>query len=138
MSNDIERARIQVLVVWISLFSPLAILITLQTAFKKYDWTVGWGWLGQATIPTLSLMISVIGTRSVSKEAEKTTPNRTLYLLCINVTILYFLTLYGIVLLEPFVDYDVVHLFSVSGWFVAPLQGLLIGLLSKLFLENPS
>lgn len=130
---DIHSARRYIFFTWIVLFVPIASIITLQTINRKFDWPIGWGWLAPMTIPIISMMLPLLHLNE-RKINNKTAP-LSIFSACIILMSLYFFSLYLIVLYEPFSDISIEDLFVISPWFLTPVQGILIGLISKLFLE---
>lgn len=75
---DLSKARFRLLLIWIFGFVPLIIVLLIQTLNGSYEITTEtgevnqaqkvWAWLVPLIFPSLTLMISVMGTAAMTEE----------------------------------------------------------------------
>lgn len=136
----LEEARNKLAKIWfIGSALPFVILV-IQSILGKYGENVqsAWTWFVPTVFPTLTLMISVIGAAAI-KPKEDRIVRRNFLKITVGVSFAYLAVLSLILFLQPFSPYqDPVKLFSVSNYFVAPLQGIVVGALAFLFTSDTS
>lgn len=113
-------------------------ILTVQSILGKYGENVqaAFSWFIPTVFPTLTLMISVIGAAALKPKEDRII--RTNFLkITVGISIAYLIVLSLVIFLQPFSKYeDPIKLFSISNFFIAPLQGIAVGALGFLFTSD--
>jgi hypothetical protein len=137
----LETARYRMLWLWLVLSAPLLTLALFQTLFAKNGTEVSdvlnaLGWLFQVIVPTGTVMIAPMTISHHQVVSKKLVNNRSLYRVGIALILFYFFCLYSFVLLEPLSELPISRIFLISSWFLVPIQGMLIVIISRFFIED--
>lgn len=134
----IETARNKLAKIWfIGSALPFLILV-VQSILGRYGQNVqaAWTWFVPTVFPTLTLMISVIGAAAIKPKEDRFVRSNFLKI-TIGISYGYLFVLSLILFLQPFAPYeDPIKLFSISNYFIAPLQGIAVGALAFLFTSD--
>ncbi|RZK00615.1 MAG: hypothetical protein EOO46_20975 [Flavobacterium sp.] len=106
----------------------------VQTLLGKYEPNTqeAWSWFIPLVFPTLTLMISVLGNEASGRYKKKFV-RKGFSSITIWLSIAYFVALSLVIFIEPFSTQDSLKLFSISNFFLAPLQAAVVGALGYLF-----
>lgn len=117
---------------------PFLILV-VQSILGKYgaDTQKAWAWFIPTTVPTLGLMVGVIGASALG-EHDKRGVQKGFADLVWWLSLAYVIILSLTILLEPFSPTEGVELLSLSNYWLAPIQGLVVASLGYLFTSGAS
>jgi hypothetical protein len=139
----LQVARKTMLLLWLALAAPLLFLALLQVMLAKNGADVAdelnaLGWLFQLIVPTATVMIAPMTISHHKITSKKEVENRMIYYVGVALIIFYFVCLYSFILLEPYSELPIAKIFLLSSWFLVPIQGILITILSRFFIEDIS
>jgi hypothetical protein len=92
-----------------------------------------WSWFIPTIVPTLSLMIGVIGAAALLSDEDIRTVKKTFYVTALWISVAYLLTLSITILLQPFAPMDPIPLYTLSNYWLSPMQGIVGGAIGLLF-----
>jgi hypothetical protein len=137
---SLGRARAILAAVWMVMSIPLIVIIFLQTLNDNYEqWDTGFGWLIPLVFPVLSFMFA---TYTISETATDRVVLRSLhgFVLSTVASIFYLTLLYVVVLSMPREEeklrFYIEHNMKPSSWYLGTVQGLVIALVGKFFLDH--
>jgi cytochrome bd-type quinol oxidase subunit 2 len=137
-NTSLDAARNQLAKIWFWGSSLPFMILTIQSILGKYGENVqdAFSWFIPTVFPTLTLMISVIGAAALKPKEDRVI--RTNFLkITVGISIAYLIVLSLVIFLQPFSRYeDPIKLFSISNFFIAPLQGIAVGSLGFLFTSD--
>lgn len=137
ISKDIAQRRITVL--WFVLFAVIFCLLIAQSiVVKDKNVIAAWGWFLPLTLPILSLMSSVMvlqanGTIKLKGKVSRFTYNLTVFTSAFYLLVVL-ITLISASLIEGFEE----ELFSQSGLWLGPLQGIVGAFIGVFFVKDAS
>lgn len=138
---DLDSARTKLLVIWLSGGGFLFLILTLQSIFGRYGTELQsvWSWFIPNVLPTLSLMIGVIGATALSPAANQPKRvKRSFFRISLALSFFYLTLLALTIMLEPFTKTPVLELYASSNYFLGPIQGLTVAALGVLFVTQDS
>jgi hypothetical protein len=126
--------RLRLMLTWLVGGGVVLLIMILQTTFGHYgdDAQGAWQWLLPNLIPTLTL---VMGVSAFTRPDPATTPSgiKSLFTICMAMSIFYLLVLVLPILLQPMVGGAPLPLLRQSNLWLGPLQGLASTLLGVFF-----
>jgi len=136
MANTIvlEKIRMKLAKIWFIGTALPFFLMTIQSVLGKYEPKTqeAWSWFIPLVFPTLTLMVSVMGVDAVGQYRRKVIrigfANIVVWL-----SFAYIGALTIVILLEPLSAQDPFKVFSISNFFLGPLQGVVVAALGYLF-----
>lgn len=143
VENDrlpLTQTRSSLAKLWFCGAAMIFVLLIIQSVLGKYgdDLQDVWSWFIPTTIPTLSLMIGVIGANALEATDKPSQVNRFFYQLTWWLSLIYLLILFGTIVIEPVVKKDSFELFKLSNYWLTPLQGLVVAVMGFLFSSKSS
>jgi len=112
-------------------------ILVVQSIFGKYGENVdaAWSWFIPTVVPTLSLMIGVMGAAAIgSRDRRKVKIN--FFEIALWVSITYLVVLVGTIVLEPFSPMEALTLMKMSNYWLGPIQGLAVGAIAVVFVAQ--
>ena len=139
----LEKARNVLFLIWLISFLVCFIILMVQTLAGTYQVTTEsglenqtnkvWSWFIPLTIPTLSLMIGVMGVSSLKTEKQGTI-KKNFFQFAKWLSLFYLVIVVAVILSWPFLNYEnPIDVYSISSFFITPLQGIIIALIGYLF-----
>jgi cytochrome bd-type quinol oxidase subunit 2 len=92
-----------------------------------------WSWFTPTVFPTSALMLGVIGAAALQSDEDQRKVKVFFYKLSRYLAVFYLSVLLLTVLLEPFSKMEAIKLYSVSSYWLSPLQGLVVAAITVLF-----
>ncbi len=132
---QLDRVRWSLAKLWFSLAGIIFLILILQSIFGKYSAKVEevWGWALPTILPTLSLIITVLGASALEKERDETYVRRNYYRITFWLSLAYLMLILAIILIEPFTTREPVELMQLSSLWLGPFQGLVASAIGVLF-----
>jgi cytochrome bd-type quinol oxidase subunit 2 len=134
----LDTARSHLTAIWLIGGGLMFAILVLQSILGKYGGQMqqAWSWFIPTIMPTLSLMLGVIGASALGQKDPRNV-RRDFYNIARWLSIAYLTVLALTILLEPFSPMkDPTELFTVSNYWLTPLQGLVVGVIGVLFTAN--
>jgi hypothetical protein len=132
----LEDARSRLSVVWFAGSGAVFFLLMVQSLFGKYgaDTQQVWAWYIPCVVPTLSLMVSVLGAGALGSGERRYLRHQFFSLtwwLSLSYILVLFLTVSAASLRDPAVDVLVLS----SAW-LGPLQGVFVAAIGYIFISK--
>ena len=136
---DAVRARLAV--VWLTGTGAIFVLLVLQSLLGRYDDKTqeAWGWLLPTVMPSLGLIVTVLGYSALDPLLTQTVVRRTFVRVAIALSITYLLLILLTILIQPLVAPDAtkaLELMRTSNLWLGPFQGLVASSLGVLFVTK--
>jgi hypothetical protein len=134
----LERARSRLSAVWFIGSGVTFFLLMIQSLVGKFgsDTQQVWSWFVPSVVPTLSLMISVLGASAMG-HAEKRRVQFGFYRIALWLTISYLIVLFATLLAASARPPAIDTLLLSNAW-LGPLQGLVVAAIAFLFISKHS
>ena len=135
----LERVRWKLARLWLVMGGGFLLLLIVQSIMGKYDQKVQrvWSWALPSIMPTLSLIVTILGMNAFHNEEEPASEIRQpFYRAVFWVSVIYLSILIGTVLVEPFTPYESLELLNLSNFWLAPLQAFVASAIAVIFLSS--
>src|SRR5262245_40106702 len=132
----LDEVRWKLARIWLIMSGSLFLLLIIQSVMGKYAGKVQnvWGWALPSIMPTLSVIVTVLGAGAIEPDKkEKTKVKKHFYLTVYWLSVVYLSIVLGTVLAEPFTPFDSVELLNLSNFWLGPFQGLVASAMAVLF-----
>lgn len=113
----------------------IVMLIIGQSVMGKYQNKVQevWGWVLPTILPSLSLILSVLGASALANELETVRVKRSFFRIAYSLSVVYLFLVVMTIVIEPLTTFESLELLRLSNLWLAPLQGLVTLALGVLF-----
>ncbi|HVR10221.1 MAG TPA: hypothetical protein VMW75_19395, partial [Thermoanaerobaculia bacterium] len=113
----------------------IVLVLIVQSVAGKYAGQAQevWGWALPTFLPTLALMVAVLGAGALEPVADTTQVRGDFYVLALWLSRVYVALIVGIILVEPLSPLEPLALYKLSGLWLAPFQGLVTSAIGVLF-----
>jgi hypothetical protein len=133
---DIIKCKRKIAIIWGFFSLILYTIIFIQTLSGKHDGYTNeiWGWLLQSTLPTLTLTIGMITFDTYNPSSnENISINKFTFYIASTLSIVYLSLILTIILYQPISGKPLWQLGSSSNIYLAPIQGLVSGVVGLFF-----
>jgi hypothetical protein len=133
----LERVRLKITAVWLTGALFTSMLLILQTVFGKYGNRAQdvWSWALPTILPTLSLIMSVLGADALKKR-RPVQVSLGFYRIAISLSGAYLLLVLFTILIEPVTPYEPLEWLKLSNLWLGPSQGLVASSVGVLFFSK--
>jgi hypothetical protein len=131
----LSTARNRLAVLWLVSAALLFLLLIAQSVlghFENESQKV-WSWALPTIMPTLTLMVSVLGADALRPDAPTVLVRTAFFRLAFLSSLFYLFLVIATLLVEPFTSINFPDLLQMSNLWLGPLQGLVTGALGLLF-----
>jgi hypothetical protein len=137
----LERVRNRLAFGWLAASALIFVIVVLQSLLGKYGDQVqdAWGWLLPTIMPTLGMIISVLGYTALDPSMLESVVRRSYFRLATGLSVLYLLLVLLTILIQPFAAQTAsksIELMQTSNLWLGPLQGLVASALGALFFSK--
>ncbi|HEU4388159.1 MAG TPA: hypothetical protein VFV34_10200 [Blastocatellia bacterium] len=131
----LEAARNSLAKIWLIGAGSAFALLIVQSILGKYKGQLQevYSWFVPTVVPTVSLMLGVLGAGALSDQQEQRTVKLPFFNISKYLSLFYLFVLALTLLLQPFSDLPPVQLYTVSNYWMAPIQGVVVAALGVLF-----
>ena len=131
----LDQARIGLARLWLFGSGLIASILIAQSVAGKYEGVVQdvWSWALPSIIPTLSLILAVLGANALGKEKKQNRVQRTFYTITFWLSASYLVLILSTLAVEPLVALDAPSLYKLSNLWLAPFQGFVTSSMGVLF-----
>jgi hypothetical protein len=131
----IDRARQGLAWLWLGYGGAIFLILVAQSLGGKYEGQVQevWGWALPNIIPTLSLILAVLGAGALQPRTAALAVRRTFYAIAFWLSLTYLTLILVTILAEPLTASEPLALFKLSSLWLAPFQGLVTSAIGVLF-----
>ena|SRR5215475_14860370 len=133
---QLDEVRWKLAKLWLIMSTVFALLLIGQSVMNKYAGKVTdvWSWALPTIIPTLSLILTVLGaTSNQNNKDDQTGIKKPFYRAVYWISVFYLSLILGTVLAEPFTPYAPLELLKLSNLWLGPIQGLVASSMAALF-----
>lgn len=139
----LDSVRARLATIWLGGAGCVIIVVVLQSLLGRFgDKTPeAWGWLLSAIMPTLLLIVTVLGYTALVPEFPTSVVRRDFFRVAKALSIAYLALVALTVLIGPFAAGDgpsMVNLMHMSNLWLGPIQGLVASALGVLFVTKQS
>jgi hypothetical protein len=133
--TPLEQARNSLAVIWFVGAGLAFLLLATQSILGRWGSSLQevWAWFVPTIGPTLALMLGVIGATAIQEQQEERTVKSFFLGLSKGLSAFYLIVLLLTMLLEPISPMGGMKLFSVSNYWLSPLQSLVVAAITVLF-----
>ena len=115
----------------------MIILIVQSIAGTWGTWVSdAWSWLLPTILPTLTLILSTVVVEATQQRVSRSEVNLFAYYLCLGLSAFYLICIVSILFTVNFVQIKPLELMKMSSLWLAPLQGLLSGIIGVFFVKQ--
>lgn len=131
----LSRARSRLAAQWLIGAGIIFLLLILQSVFGKYHDKAQqvWSWALPSLMPTLTLIISVLGANALEPQDEGGYVRKSFYRLAMWLSAAYLILILFTILIEPFTTFDSAQLLNLSNLWLGPFQGFVASAIGLLF-----
>jgi hypothetical protein len=135
----LDEVRWKLARLWLLLGGCFVVVLIAQSVLGKYQGRVQnvWSWALPAIMPTLSLIITVLGASAFEGNDDTAKIKKPFYRAVFWLSVAYLSLLVATVLVEPFTPYESLdeslELFNLSNFWLAPFQGFVASAIAVLF-----
>lgn len=133
----VRGAKLWLSVGWTVAMAPLVIILILRQldGFYGNDAKEVWSWFSQFVLPALTLLAGA-WTVAASSSEQKQIDNTVVFWIAAAMSIFYIVLLYVVIGKQPTSPLPWQEQFRQSALFLGIIQGLVIGVLGKFFIES--
>jgi hypothetical protein len=136
----IRTAKMCLSLLWIGAIGPLLLILIYRQLSGFYDapntdHREVWNWVSQFVVPGATLLAGA-WTVSVSSSDEKPVGNSWVFWVAVGMSVFYFVVLYLVVSVQASSQQPWPETFKQSALFLGIIQGAVIGVLGKFFIES--
>jgi hypothetical protein len=134
----LERVRNHLAGLWFVGAVLIVGIVVLQSLLGKYgDRTENvWEWLLPTIMPTIGMIISVLGYSALDATASRFTVKRSFYRIAVYLSVFYQFLVLLTILIQPLVGTDPLELMHTSNLWLGPIQGVVASALGVLFVSS--
>jgi hypothetical protein len=141
----LDAVRAKLAAVWLVGGGLSLVVVVLQSLLGHYgDKTQeAWGWLLPTLMPTLGMIVTVLGYTALEPKALEAVVNPVFFRIALSLSALYLFLVALTVLIQPFVVADgekpgekAIQLMRLSNLWLGPMQGLVASALGVLFVSK--
>lgn len=131
----LEDARHALAYIWFGGAAVVFLILMVQSILGKYrdQLQEAWAWFVPTVVPTLALMLGVIGADALTTRSDVRRVKRPFFVLARGLSIFYLVILLLTILLEPFAPTPGIQLLMLSNYWMTPIQGLVVAAIGVLF-----
>lgn len=134
----LDRVRNHLASLW--LFAGVLVIgiVAVQSLLGKYgDQTQNaWEWLLPTIMPTLGMILSVLGYSALDPTASRFTVRMSFYRIALWLSVFYQLLVLLTILIQPVAGADPLQLMHTSNLWLGPIQGVVASALGVLFVSS--
>ena len=131
----LEKARNDLVRIWLVGAGLAFGLLVIQSILGKYEGQLQevWSWFVPTVVPTVSLMLGVLGAGALAEHEEERNVKQSFFGVSRSLSFFYLGLLAVTLVLQPFSDKPPVQLYTLSNYWLGPIQGLVVAALGILF-----
>jgi hypothetical protein len=138
--KTVQRVRVALTLVWLACTGPAILIVVAQTINGKFGndlsaLFMGLGWLVPLWTPITTMMLVPLTAKIDKSKPAEMFEGGGILVVTYFAMVLYFACIYLVIVLDSVSEVPTARIYLWSTWAFVPLQALLIGLLTKLFLE---
>ena len=137
----LERVRTKLAALWMIGGSSIVGMLVIQSLLGRYGDKVqdAWGWLLPTLMPTLTMILAVLGYSALSHTMSGIVVRRDFFTLAFWLSAFYLFLIIITIIIQPFAVSsrdEAIGLMRMSNLWLGPLQGLVSSVLGVLFVTK--
>jgi cytochrome bd-type quinol oxidase subunit 2 len=135
---SLDQVRVELATIWLGGTGIIVLIMVVQSMLGKFEEQVqeAWGWLLPTVMPTLGMIVTVLGYTALETQRGKSDVRRSFYRIARALSIVYIALVLLTILIQPFSKYDSLQLMRMSNLWLGPIQGLVASALGVLFVSR--
>lgn len=136
---SLDRVRTLMAALWLGLGITIFLIVVLQSLLGKFgtDTQNAWGWLLPTIMPTLGMIVTVLGYTALDPNFSKTVVRKSFFWVAFALSAIYLLLILMTIAIQPFVpSRNPIELMHTSNRWLGPIQGLVASALGVLFVSK--
>jgi hypothetical protein len=136
----LETIRVRLSRLWLVGSGAIFVVLIAQSIAGRFGEDVRdvWGWALPNLLPTLSLMLSIMGADALRPRADPVAVRAPFGAIAYWLSASYLALIVVSILAEPLTRYEPLELLKLSGLWLGPMQGLVASALGVLFFSEQS
>jgi hypothetical protein len=136
----LDTVRVKLAWLWLSAGGLFVTILVAQSLLGRYaaDVQEVWGWALPNLVPTLGMIVTVLGYTALDPEQSKLVVRTSFYTIAWTLSLAYLFLLLLTVLLQPLTPYQPIQLMRMANLWLGPSQGLVASALGVLFVSKKS
>jgi len=128
-------ARWKLARLWLLFSGLIALVLIIQSTLGKYPGKAEnvWSWALPTILPTLSVILTVLGANALEPDDKSVTVRQTFYSLAFWLSLAYLTLVLLTITLDPITPYESVELMTLSNLWLGPFQGIVASAIAVLF-----
>jgi hypothetical protein len=138
MPISFSRGQQNVAILWFCGGGLAMIILIVQSIAGTWGAWVSdaWSWLLPTVLPTLTLILSTVVAEAIQQRDSRIEVNSFAYYLCMGLSAFYLICVVSLLFAVNFVQMKPLELMKMSSLWLAPLQGLLSGIIGVFFVKQ--
>jgi hypothetical protein len=134
----LDHVRTRLAILWLGTAGAIVLTLVIQSLRQVYGTSVQevWGWILPTLMPTLGLIVTVLGYTALDRRVIETVVRRSFFVLAFWLSASYLFLVLLTILIQPFTAADPVGLMRMSNLWLGPFQGLVASALGVLFVSK--
>jgi hypothetical protein len=137
----LDTVRTRLSMVWLGGAGIIFVVLVIQSLLGRYEDRTqdAWGWLLPAIMPSLALIVTVLGYTALDPIFSRSIVRRTFFRVALWLSVIYLLLILLTIAVQPIVAQDAkaaVKLMHTSQMWLGPFQGLVASALGVLFVSK--
>jgi len=134
----LDQVRSRLAWIWLAGGGLIVIILVLQSLLGRFQGTVQevWGWALPTIVPTLGMIVSVLGYTALDPSQSKIEVRQDFYKLSWVLSLAYLFLVSLTILMQPLTPYEPIQLMRMSNLWLGPAQGLVASALGVLFVSK--
>jgi hypothetical protein len=136
---DLEECRSTLLLIWMIGGGIIFVVLIVQSILGRYGSNLQavWSWFIPTVVPTTSLMLGVLGAGALSGRSIKPQEVRAFFFQISRALSMFYLVALALTIaLEPFSPVPAIDLYTMSNYWLGPIQGLVVAAIGVLFVSK--
>jgi len=136
VSIDVVRVRLGA--TWLIGAGAIILIVVVQSLLGRFDDKTqeAWSWLLPTIMPTLGMIITVLGYTALDSAKGSTVVRKTFFQVSLSLSVFYLLLVLLAILIQPFTGREPLELMRISNLWLGPVQALVASALGVLFVSK--
>jgi len=134
----LDKVRSKLAWLWLGGAGFIVTILVVQSLMGKYGSGVQevWGWALPNLVPTLGMIITVLGYTALDPERSKFEVRADFYRIAFTLSVAYLFLVALTILIQPMTPYEPLQLMRMANLWLGPCQGLVASALGVLFVSK--
>ena len=136
--SPLDQVRTRLAAIWLGGCSLILLIVVMQSLLGKFGGQTqdAWGWLLPTIMPSLSMIIAVLGYTAMDPNRSASVVRKSFYQIAQYLSVLYLILILLTILVQPLTAVPPQELMNLSNLWLGPFQGLVASALGVLFVSK--